>query len=310
MKTIGIKLADGSFFPIMDEEPLQSKSLKLTTANNNQTCVMVDLYRSENASMEGAEYIDTLKIENLIEHPNGEPSFELNVQLDENNQLIADIQDPETGAKSDALVSLITRPQEELSSIDDYSIIEDNDDFFTNDNITDKNPTTLPSEPLSFDGLYDKETQMGEAGLHEEETTKKTKVSVRICVICAAICVLATLIILFCCSKVKQKNKKTSDSNEIVLSDLKKEQKEKPKAPSAKDNEVVVIKKADNVEPANLQKNAQNDAKYIVKWGDTLWDISNSYYQNPWKYEKIAKYNNIKNADYIISGTQIIIPAE
>ena len=65
MRTVGIKLADGSFYPIMEEGTAQKKTLELTTAHNNQTCVMVDLYRSKTCSMEDAEYIDTLKIENL-----------------------------------------------------------------------------------------------------------------------------------------------------------------------------------------------------------------------------------------------------
>ena len=52
------------------------------------------------------------------------------------------------------------------------------------------------------------------------------------------------------------------------------------------------------------------DVTYRIKWGDTLWDIADAYYKNPWRYKKIAKYNNIKNPDLIISGTDILIPAE
>ena len=60
MKKIGIKLADGSFFSVLEEGTPETKNLNLTTANNNQTCVMVDLFRSESGSMDDAEYIDTL----------------------------------------------------------------------------------------------------------------------------------------------------------------------------------------------------------------------------------------------------------
>ena len=49
---------------------------------------------------------------------------------------------------------------------------------------------------------------------------------------------------------------------------------------------------------------------YRIKWGDTLWDLAESYYKNPWLYHKIAKANNIKNPDHIISGTFIEIPEE
>lgn len=53
-----------------------------------------------------------------------------------------------------------------------------------------------------------------------------------------------------------------------------------------------------------------DDVKYKIKWGDTLWDISDTFYRNPWKYPRIANYNHIKNPDLILSGTEILIPAE
>lgn len=48
---------------------------------------------------------------------------------------------------------------------------------------------------------------------------------------------------------------------------------------------------------------------YQIKWGDTLWDIADTFYKNPWMYDRIARANNIKNPDFILSGTWIIIPA-
>ena len=97
MKTIGIKLADGSFYPVLEDNSNQEKTLDLTTANNNQTTVMVDLYRSSLCSMEDAEYVDTLQIDNLIEHPNGEPDITFTISIDENKKLSAKIVDKETG---------------------------------------------------------------------------------------------------------------------------------------------------------------------------------------------------------------------
>jgi nucleoid-associated protein YgaU len=48
--------------------------------------------------------------------------------------------------------------------------------------------------------------------------------------------------------------------------------------------------------------------RYKIKWGDTLWDISNAYYRNPWLYPTIARFNKIRNPNLIISGTYIDIP--
>ena len=90
-------------------------------------------------------------------------------------------------------------------------------------------------------------------------------------------------------------------------------QETKPEpVPQAKEDEVVVIEKAEEVKPVPPPAAETKPAgvTYKIKWGDTLWDIADTYYKNPWRYKKIAKYNNIKNPDYIISGTVITIPAE
>jgi nucleoid-associated protein YgaU len=47
---------------------------------------------------------------------------------------------------------------------------------------------------------------------------------------------------------------------------------------------------------------------YEIKWGDTLWDISATYYRNPWLYPKIARENSITNPDLIFAGTKLFIP--
>ena len=129
MKTIGIKLADGSFFPIMEDNHPSAKSLELTTAHNNQTKVMVDLYRSKTGSMEDAEYVDSLQIDNLVSHPNGEPSISFSVSVDEDNKLSANIKDPETGKESQTAIPLISRSEEERQIPDEYDIsdIADNE---------------------------------------------------------------------------------------------------------------------------------------------------------------------------------------
>ena len=53
---------------------------------------------------------------------------------------------------------------------------------------------------------------------------------------------------------------------------------------------------------------AQSGEVRTVRRGDTLWDLANSYYQNPWKYPEIARRNNIANPDLILAGTEIFIP--
>lgn len=122
MKKIGIRLADGSFYPIMEDGSPSSKKLGLTTVKDNQTKIIVDLYRSKSGTMEDAEYIDSLQIENLVAHPNGSMDIPLHIELDENNKLSAYIEDPETGARSDANITLVSRTLEERLEPTNYDI--------------------------------------------------------------------------------------------------------------------------------------------------------------------------------------------
>ena len=119
-KKIGIKLADGSFYPIME----------LTTVQDNQTTASIDLYRSESGTMEDAEYVDTLEISELVPHPGGEASMSFTIQLDENNMLSAEVLDPESGKTSATKADLVNLPSEKRNSVPDYTLSEISDEEF------------------------------------------------------------------------------------------------------------------------------------------------------------------------------------
>lgn len=599
MKTIGIKLADGSFYPILEEGTAKTYQLDLTTVKDGQTKVQIDLYRSESGSMEDAQYVDTLEVSNLVPHPNGEADLHLSVSLNENNELDAKVIDEETGRQSETSVTLVSRtlaeranpanfelseeqkdsaeqakideipeiaagldeptfaeddfvaetvedsdfseseesgrsekPKElefetvpfsfdselendvaevdpdskndepqaegfkaedepdfdakaaapaeekteteqnagiapspdetvfepennaldaEQNKADDSNIVsedfeipdfpensektkeadsfdaadnfelpefpEDNldsktdddfsglkdDDFvdLKNDNFSDlksedfelpdfdetvadsntekkqenensakpeglngyfddpafKNdpvfnetnldstnneidfdtsaldsPDSSASPAMDFSDLYDKETLDGKNNSYndEEETKKKTRVPVIICVVCAIICVIATLLILFVVPskynllknhkekepiEVLSENNSQTENSDIQPEDIQNEEiaAEPKPAPEAVEDTVVVAPESETVvpvPPAPKTAEKAKDIKYRIRWGDTLWDISDAYYKNPWRYKKIARYNKIKNPDLIISGTDIFIPVE
>ena len=451
MKTIGIKLADGSFYPVLEDNTPSEKKLELTTAHNNQTKVMVDLYRSATCSMDDAEYVDSLQIENLVARPNGEADIKFTISLDEDNQLSAKIVDSETGNESNTTITLVSRTLEERLVTDEYgindsnsnkasavaagavaaggllaaaaamrekvkdeteveeepvvenvddgvpfgdetlveevaveesvsneeisadetiidetfadealaddTITEDNsglpdmdfdipddttetetpempDDFFNTDDLdnteerqeTMKDPTFDSVSPaaggLNFDGLYDEETERGTPAENgADEVKKKTKVPVIICIICAIICIIATLLILFIIPSkynlITKKHAKEAGTTVAIEEPAPKaepvsEPEPEPVVPEAKEDEIIIIEKAEEVVPAQppVAEEKPKNITYKIKWGDTLWDIADTYYKNPWKYKYIARYNGIKNPDYIISGTKIVIPAE
>lgn len=563
MKTIGIKLADGSFYPILEEGTAKTYQLDLTTVKDGQTKVQIDLYRSESSSMEDAQYVDTLEVSNLVPHPNGEADLHLSVALNEKNELDAKVIDEETGRKSETSVTLVSRtlaeranpanfelseeqkdsagqekideipeiaagldeptfaeddfaaetvedsdfsepeegaqaekpeelefetvpfsfdselendvaevdpdskndepqaegfkaedepafdtktdapaeekaeseeksddsnpvsedfeipdfdktsektketdnfdaadnfelpefPEDSLDSKtdDDFSGLKDNDfadlknddfsdlksedfelpDFdktvtensakpeglsgyfddpaFKNDPVFNEtnldstnneidfdtsaldSPVASASPAMDFSDLYDKETLDGKNNSYdeEEETEKKTRVPVIICVVCAIICVIATLLILFVVPSkynllknhkekepteiLSENNSQTEDSD--IQQDIQNEEvsAEPEPAPEAVEDTVVVAPEPEvvvPVPPAPKPVEKAKDIKYRIRWGDTLWDISDAYYKNPWRYKKIARYNKIKNPDLIISGTDILIPVE
>ena len=174
-----------------------------------------------------------------------------------------------------------------------------------------------PSNGINFNGLYDKETEQGLSGDStsekvDEEIKKKTKAPVIICVVCAIICLLATAAVLFLIpSKYNliSKNKTKTEKEPAVVE--KQEEKVSPIV-EAKEDEIVVVSEPEKVipEPPKPAETKPKNITYKIKWGDTLWDIADAYYKNPWKYKYIARYNGIKNPDHIISGTTIVIPAQ
>ena len=129
MKTIGIKLADGSFYPVLEEGTAKSYQLDLTTVKDGQTKVQIDLYRSESGTMDDAEYVDTLEVSNLVPHPNGEADLHLSLSLNEQNELDAKVVDEETGKQSETSVTLVSRTLAERSEPTNFELSDSANDF-------------------------------------------------------------------------------------------------------------------------------------------------------------------------------------
>ncbi len=127
-KIIGIKQADGSFFPILNDGEPSNKTLELTTVRDGQTAVKINLFK-QYEDTEELEYVDTLLIENLVPHLKEEPSFKLSINLDDDNVLTAEVLDPETGAKSDTSVSLVTLSEAQQGEAMDFALADATDAF-------------------------------------------------------------------------------------------------------------------------------------------------------------------------------------
>ncbi len=235
---------------------------------------------------------------------------------------------PDFGS-DDTVVSDDIAPSEDVSDADasSFDLPDFEDDAYSAPAPDSTAEMIKHSSALQFDGLYDKETMDGDSSIEDEEdeeVTKKTRVPVIICIICAIICILATILVLFIVpSKYNLLNKHPAAKSEPV--EVVKEEpipepepqpepepEPEPEIIEAKEDEIVVVEEPEKIvpEPPKEPELPPADITYKIKWGDTLWDIADAYYKNPWNYKKIARYNNIRNPDYIISGTYIKIPAK
>lgn len=121
---IGIKIADGSFFPVFERSHTGKKKLVLTTVNDNQDSVQIDLYQGEGESMDGAEYIGSLVVGNIQAAAKGEPEINLVLGIDGEGNLNATATDAATGEYESLSVSLESL-EEDLYTLPDFQLEEE-----------------------------------------------------------------------------------------------------------------------------------------------------------------------------------------
>jgi len=323
--TIGIKIANGKFYPIIEENSTIRKRMVLTTVHNNQPSVQIDLYRSASGVMTDAQYIGSLVVEKIKPKPKGEPSIEMVVSSSSNGDIVADAVDLDTGTNGEHHVLTVS-----LRSLDETSRDMDLPDFELESN----------EEPPS--GLYKHSERI------RERDKKKSKAWVFVLIGLILILGLAAVwLFLFggleYASSWKDKiwkNKAVSENPWFSTEPLAKEpepvkQSEPVKQPEPQPQPEPVQQKVEptpviQAPPAPAAPKQQQASKkrpsapvasykvpatipkdgvdYRIRWGDTLWDIADAFYRDPWLFPRIARHNNIRNPDYIISGRIIRIP--
>lgn len=82
---------------------------------------------------------------------------------------------------------------------------------------------------------------------------------------------------------------------------------ETKKVTTYKDGSSVLIN-AENNRDATSSPNPTTPISYVVKSGDTLWDIAKKYYGDGSKYTVIATENNISNPNMLSTSDIIVIP--
>lgn len=116
---IGIKLADGRFYPIVNTEEPKKRRVILTTASNEQERAQIDLYRGEGEAMDSAIYVGSVILDDLA--PAGEErEIELILGLDQQGTLSARATENVSGNYQSLSVSLDAMPEEERLELPDF----------------------------------------------------------------------------------------------------------------------------------------------------------------------------------------------
>lgn len=319
--SIGVKVANGEFYPIIEENSLVKKKMVLTTAHDNQSSVQIDLYRSTAGVMADAQYIGSLVVENISRKLKGEPSIEMIISSKPNGDIVADAVDIDTGPSGEHHVLTVS-----LKTLDATSRDLGDPDFDLDAN---------EEPPVS---LLDRSPKI----------TKKKKGKawpfILICLILLLGLLAAWLFFMGGLDFVQSKRQSLTRQSETGVSapvvtapaapvNTAPAEPAKQSAPvnaapavaepakqsvpviTAPVSQPVARPAAARVRPAAPVASynvpaviPREGVNYTIRWGDTLWDISDAFYRDPWQYPRIARHNNISNPNHIISGRTIRVP--
>jgi hypothetical protein len=293
--TIGIKIANGDFYPIIEENSPVKRRLVLTTVHDKQNNVQIDLFRSISKSMLDAQYIGSLLVETSGSRPRGEPSVEMVISVDGDGNIIAEAYDLDAGPEGERRTLNVSLQNLDLLNIN--------------------NPPDFEFNSRSY--------KYGEKNTGDDRRFPWFVLVVATLFVALAI---AALWYFFLGGRdVFSTAGSASDYSAPVARQETQPIPEPPPLPPLPtfEPEPVVIKAPDSPAAPKAVKRVRppapvlsyrvpavipkNGVVYQIQWGDTLWDISTAFYRNPWLYPRIAKDNKIRNPDLIIAGSNLRI---
>ncbi|MDR1251660.1 MAG: Hsp70 family protein [Treponema sp.] len=308
--TIGIKIANGEFYSVVEENSTVKRRFVLTTVHDKQESVQIDLYRSGTRTMADAQYIGSLVVENIKPKPKGEPSIEMVISSSADGNITADAVDLDTGAGGEHQILSVS-----LKSLDEEQREVDVPDF------------ELENNDAPPSGLYEHAKS-----LREEDSRKFPWLVV---IIIGLVIILAITAIWFLFFRNAVSSSFGPSPAEESIPEVQAPVEPQPEQPSVSRTPAPqealpapppIIQAPSSPPPPRPQAAARGrppapvlsykvpatippeGVSYTIRWGDTLWDISAAFYRNPWLYPRIARFNNIRNPNLIISGTTIRIP--
>ncbi len=169
--TIGIRIADGSFVPVLDRSFQGKRRLVLTTVRDDQESVQIDLFQGTGERLEGPEYIGSLVVENISPAPKGAPEVNLLLGIDDAGNLNATATDSSSGEYQSLSVSLSSLDAGG-SDLPDFALEEPviDDDFDFSFSETADAPEEFGGEEISNDDASPFEEASFEEESFDEES--------------------------------------------------------------------------------------------------------------------------------------------
>jgi hypothetical protein len=308
--TIGIKIANGEFYPLVDENSQIKKRLILTTVHDKQRSVQINLYKSQSGTMEESTYIGSLVIEKIKARPKGEPSIEMIIGSTADGEINAEAIDIDSGPNGEHQFLSVS-----LKSLDESNIDYDLPGFDL-----DMNAEPPPS------GLYEK------TGKRKSDKSSSTPILIAAMAAGLLVIIAALCYFLFFVKGIggktpqitaEEQTQIVSTEQPQVLTPIERTTIQDPAVVQTTQQPPIIVAPREPVVQAPVVRARpvppvasynvpavipREGVAYRIRWGDTLWDISEAFYRNPWLYPRIARFNNIRNPDLIISGRTIRIP--
>jgi len=226
-KSIGIKLYDGSFVPVLTEEEVKCKKLLLTTVKDNQKKAVIELYEGTSDECINNEYLGKLVIAIDRHTVKGDPGIEVNLRLNDEGMLYAKAWDIDSGAEAEIKIehSHSERIFKDELSRDEIETIS-------------RTSQTKNIESLTEDELLDDYQKQDTEEIQTEVTNKKDFLpllkSILIILIVAVIVVLLGFGIFFVGKKVSEY---INYQNNLKIEEMKKIEKENQEKQAKKDKQ-------------------------------------------------------------------------
>jgi nucleoid-associated protein YgaU len=311
----------------MEESFTGTKRLTLTTVKDDQDRVQIDLYRGEGHTLGHAQYVGSLIIENIPPAPQGEPEIELILGIDGNGELTAEASDRSTGESQVFSIGIRTLAEDETYVVSEFAVepaapagdsapeAETDDGLDLEAGTGGGRKETFDEVPLTGAAYPVSGADRRRVPLHHRAPGRRAA-SPALVVILVVLAVALLAALGYVAWRLIWGPPIPAFST-LIGEPAAVEPAETAAEPAATATAAAAVAtmagdQSTGTQPAAGAASAAagKGVSYRIKRGDTLWDISSSYYRNPWLYPVIARANDIQNPDLIIAGARIFIPEQ